>query len=287
MINREHKDRLFTFIFGREENKKWTLQLYNAVNGSNYENEDDIELTTIEDAVYMGMKNDLSFLFWWQMNVYEQQSSYNPNMPVRELMYVGKLYDKYIHLHGLNIYGKELIKLPVPKLVVFYNGTDEKEDETILHLSDSFPEGFGEEQSDISVRVRMLNINAGRNKKIMEICRQLSEYSWMIDQIRKNGKKMEIEAAVDYVINQMPSDYVIRNFLIGHRAEVKDMCITEYNEAETMQMFKEEGRREGRQEGRQEGQEKAVIDLVRSNAISVETAAEYLGISEEKIKSAL
>ena len=278
MINREHKDRLFTFIFGREENKNWTLQLYNAVNGSNYENDDDIELTTIEDAVYMGMKNDLSFLFQWQMNVYEQQSTYNPNMPVRELMYVGKLYDKYIHLHGLNIYGKELIKLPVPKLVVFYNGEDEKEDDTVLHLSDSFPEGFTESQSDLSVRVRMLNINVGKNKEIMENCRPLSEYSWLIEQIRKNGKKMEIEAAVDHAINQMPSDYVIRNFLIGHRAEVRNMCITEYNEAETMQMFKEEGRKEGREEG-----QIIIIRNMLQSGMAPEDVAKVSGITINKV----
>ena len=81
-VNRELKDRLFKFIFGNEANKGWTLSLYNAINGTEYSNADDIELTTIEDAVYMGMKNDVSFLISDTMNLYEQQSSYNPNMPL-------------------------------------------------------------------------------------------------------------------------------------------------------------------------------------------------------------
>ncbi len=82
------KDRLFTFIFGRKENSEWILSLYNAVNGTAYDDADEIEVTTIEDAVYMGMKNDASFLLHWTMNLWAHQSTYNPNMTVRELMYL-------------------------------------------------------------------------------------------------------------------------------------------------------------------------------------------------------
>ena len=102
-VNRKHKDRLFSFLFGSESNKEWTLSVYNAVNDTNYTNSEDIRFTTIEDAVYMGMKNDLSFILFQVMNIYEQQSTYNPNMPVRQLMYAGKLYDKYIQRNKLNI----------------------------------------------------------------------------------------------------------------------------------------------------------------------------------------
>ena len=106
MINTKYKDRLFSFIFGRPERKEWTLSLYNAVNDTHYTDPDSIEFTTMEDAVYMGMKNDVSFILCQVMNVYEQQSTYNPNMPVRQLMYAAKLYDKYIQQKKLNIYGK-------------------------------------------------------------------------------------------------------------------------------------------------------------------------------------
>ena len=139
IINREHKDRLFTILFGRSENKAWALDLYNAMNGSHYDNLDDIEVTTMEDTLYMGMKNDASFILNEYMNVYEQQSTYNPNMPIRQLMYSGRLYDKYIKTHHLSIYGKRVLPLPIPKLVVFYNGIDKDiEDEQYLYLADSF-----------------------------------------------------------------------------------------------------------------------------------------------------
>ena len=119
-INREHKSRLFIYIFGQEKNKEWTLSLYNAVSGKKHRNAEDIELTTIEDVVYMGMKNDFSLLIsdemnlYEEMDVYEHQSTPNPNMPLRQFMYAGKLYDKYIQMNGINIYSKKQIPLPVP-----------------------------------------------------------------------------------------------------------------------------------------------------------------------------
>ncbi|MDE7068804.1 MAG: hypothetical protein K2O83_14325, partial [Schaedlerella arabinosiphila] len=201
---------------------------------------------------------------------YEQQATYNPNMPVRELMYAAKLYDKYIHENKLNIYGDTLVALPIPKLVVFYNGQDNYMDR-ILELKDAFragkekqnpgdteaeesrkpdPDGRSKEmEPDIAVRVRMLNINYGQNKELMDACKPLGEYAWLIQRIREYSKHKDIEEAVDQAIDELPEDFEIRPFLVGHRAEVKSMCITEYNEEETMLLFKEQGREEGREEG--------------------------------------
>ena len=184
------------------------------------------------------MHNDTSFLLTDDMNFYEQQSSYNPNMPLRMMQCAGNLYEKYIKENGLNKYGSELLQLPVPKLIVFYNGETEAEDETILRLSDSFPEGS---KPDIEVNVRMLNINHGRNQKLLDACEPLKEYSWLMQEIRKNRKTMEIEDAVDKAMADMPEDYVIRPFLDAHKVEVSGMLLTEYNEAETMELFRQEG----------------------------------------------
>ena len=268
MINNNHKDRLFSFLFGREENKNWTLSLHNAVNRTNYEDPGEIEVATIGNAVYMGMKNDLAFILHCHMNLYEHQSTFNPNMPLRGLIYAGMLYDKYIHRHKLNIYGTKPVRVPAPKLVTFYNGTDAKEDRAMLRLSDAFPEGTDSREADIEVTVTMLNINYGRNRELMEACKPLAEYAWFIEEIRKNQSKgMDIESAVDKAVDDMPDGYEIKMLLIENRAEVKNMCITEYNEAETMRMFKEEGREEGRVEGREEGEDKLgqLIDILLAN----------------------
>ena len=280
MINKEHKDRLFCFLFGSESNKEWTLSLYNAVNGTDHRDADDILFTTMDDAIYMGMKNDVSFNLFHVMNIYEQQSTYNPNMGVRQLMYAGKLYDKYIHRNKLNIYGKRIVKLPIPKLVVFYNGTEGKEDR-ILKLSDAFETKGQAVESDIEVKVRMININYGQNRKLLGACRPLEEYAWLVKHIRENHEDMDIENAVDKAIDEMPADYVIRPFLIGNRAEVKGMCITEYNEAETLQMIREEGREEGREEERME----LLSRMVRRGDMTVERAAEYAGMTTEQFSN--
>lgn len=288
-VNREYKSRLFSFLFGREENKHWTLSLYNAIHGTSYNDLSGITINTIEDIVYMGMKNDLSILvseiisLYNTVEIYEQQSSHNPNMPLREFMYAGKLYQKYIQLTGLNIYGKSLLPLPLPKLVVFYNGEGEQEDEVILRLSDAFKEEirqniinrnpdnknapddtklstevesiFQKADPDIEVKVRMLNINYGHNKELLTACKPLEEYAWFVSQVRKNHtannanknqESLDIGVAIDQAINEMPEDFEIKKYIISNRAEVKEMCLTEYNETETMEMLREEGRHESR-----------------------------------------
>jgi hypothetical protein len=276
-VNRKHKDRLFTFLFGKKGNKAWTLSLYNAVNNTHYTDPDIIEFTTMEDAVYMGMKNDISFILCHVMNVYEQQSTYNRNMPVRQLMYAAKLYDKYIQQKKLNLYGKKLVRLPVPKLVAFYNGT-EGENDQILKLSDAFIQAGNPAQADIEAKVRMVNINYGKNESLLSSCRPLQEYAWLVWQIRENQRTMGIEDAVDKAIQDMPENFEIQEFLIGHRAEVKDLCITEYNEAETMQMIREEGREQGREQGMME----LLATQVRTGDISIEKAAQYAGMTQEQ-----
>ena len=261
-VKKEYKDRLFNFIFGREENKAWTLSLYNAVNGSSYTNPDDIQINTIREVLYLGMHNDVSFLISGDLNLYEQQSTYNPNMPVRMLQYAGHLYERYIKENRLNKYGSEVMQLPTPKLVVFYNGTKEIENEVILKLSDSFPKGA---ESDIEVKVRMINVNYGESKKILEACKPMYEYSWLIQTIRDyKNENEEIEKAVDRAISDMPEKFEIKSFLETHRAEVNGMLLEEYKEEEVMELFKEDGRKEGMKEGMKEGKEATRISSIRS-----------------------
>ena len=152
--HRNTNDRLFRFIFGSESHKEWTLSLYNAVNKSSYSNPDDITITTIEDVVYMSMKNDLSFLIADTMNFYEQQSTFNPNIPIRMLTYAGMVYNSYMEKNRLNKYSPVLKHLPAPKLICFYNGASKKEERSILKRSDSFRE---EDGSDLEAKVLMLN----------------------------------------------------------------------------------------------------------------------------------
>ena len=321
-INRKYKDRLFTFIFGREENKAWTLSLYNAVNHTDYKDPELIQINTIEDVLYMGMHNDVSFITDMQMNMYEQQSSFNPNMPLRMLQYAAGLYEKYLRQNKLNKYSSKRLELPVPRLVVFFNGREELEDEMILRLSDSYPKctprctdksdidssGIGKnnidrsdfdrsnidrsniDTGDIEVIVHMININAGHSVSILEKCPVLREYMWLIDFIRDNAPEYGIETAVNQSLAEMPERFMIRDFLAAHKAEVVEMLLTEYDVEETMEMFKRDAKEEGRTEGRaeglaegfSEGRLKTLLELMNKGIISASDAADHLKISTEE-----
>ena len=244
--SQEYTSRLFGFIFGSEENKEWTLSLYNAINNSHYEDASMIEFTTLSDVIYVGMMNDTSFLISDILSVYEHQSTYNPNMPLRMLEYSGNIFSGYVTSKGYNKYGPTLIPLPIPKLVVFYNGTKETGEEVILKLSDSFNEK-NRDNTDIEIKVRMININYGRNKKLLEACKPLGEYSWFIENIRSYQRTNDVDlmSAINISLTDMPDDYVIKPFLLKNKAEVESMLDTEYNEAEVMALFKADGAREG------------------------------------------
>ena len=274
--NREHKDRLFKFIFGNPQYKEWTLSLYNAVNGTSYTNADDIRLTTVEDAVYMSMKNDVSFLIGDTMSFYEQQSTYNPNMPFRFLIYVGMVYSKFAqNAEDFNPYSSMLQKVPTPKCVCFYNGTSPQEDKIILPLSDAF-DGIG----DVEVKVLMININYGHNKELLKACKPLDEYSWLVNKIREYQKTMNsLEDAVDAAIDEMNDDFVIKSFLLDNKAEVKRMCITEYDEEKTYAAQ----RREGKAEGVHEKAINGAIRLIKLGKLALEDIAEAMELPLEEV----
>ena len=257
--NRLYKDRVFKFIFGNPENKEWTLSLYNAVNGSNYSNPDDIQFNTIEDAVYMSMKNDVSFIILDEMNLWEHQSSFNPNMPMRFLTYGTQLYEKYTATSGYYKFSRKLQRLPKPHCICFYNGTEEQPEQQVLKLSDAFG-GEG----DIEVKVKMLNVNYGKNRALMETCQPLREYAWLVDRVREHQRVLQnLEAAVDASIDEMPDSCVIRTLIEAHRAGVKKMFLTEYDEEKMKEQERKEAFADGVDAGVAEANERVAADMLK------------------------
>lgn len=214
---------------------------------------DALEITTLDDGVYLSMKNDLSFLVNGVLNLYEHQSTYNPNMPVRGFFYLADVYRKYVVEHKLNLYGSRLAKLPSPKYLVFYNGRKEEPDRKILRLSDAFQGGRNAEPC-LELCAVMLNINLGRNQVLMERCRTLKEYAQFVDRVRRMiAETGALESAVDCAVEDCIRDGILENFLSSHRAEVLDVILTDYNEQEYIAMEREEAWEEGRAEGLTEG----------------------------------
>ena len=243
-VNRQHKDRLFKAIFGSPEHKEYALSLYNAVNNSHYEDAELLEFYTIENVVYMGMKNDLSFIFDATLNLYEQQSSFNPNMPLRGLVYLSKQYEKYVEDHHLNVYRGTLCRVPAPRYIVFYNGNDIQPDKKELRLSDAFITPVHD--AALEVTAIMLNINYGQNKKIMKSCAPLSDYSKFVSYVKMNQRKgLPVQDAVDAAVEKAIEEGLLDGYFAEHRAEVIGMILTEYNEEFVHKGWFEDGVKKG------------------------------------------
>lgn len=246
-IHRQAKDRLFRFLF--EKDREALLQLYNALNGTDYRDASLLKVVTIESAVYIVMKNDLAFVLAGTLSLYEHQSTYNPNMPVRFLIYLAKEYQKLIEQAQESIYGTKQMMLPMPQCVVFYNGTKMKTDEEILRLSDSFMNQKQGAEADVELKVRMLNINHGHNAVLMNQCRVLREYALFVEISRRRltegtEPKEALEAAVFECIEQD----ILAGFLKKYRAEVLGMLLEEFDVKKYERSLKAEGREEGREE---------------------------------------
>ena len=275
-INRKYKDRLFRLRFGSEEYKEDILSIYNALNGTSYSNVDDISITTIDDVIYIKMKNDVSLLLDGNISLWEQQSSVNPNMPVRGLLYFGNLYDQYIKMNKLNIYGKKLQKIPTPEYIVFYNGEEDYEPVTKLRLSDAFINR--NDSGEFEWTATVYNLNKGKNDELLAKCRPLSEYMELVNRIRDNQRSgMSVNDAVDSAVDSCIADGIMSDFLTKHKAEVRNVCITEFDEKVYTDGIREEGRAEGRIEGRKEGRAEGLEQGIKS---MIESFKE-LGVNQE------
>ena len=277
MVNKKYKDRLFCLLFGNEEYKDNILSLYNALCHTSYTNVEDIQIYTIDDVIYIKMKNDVSILLDSFLYLWEQQSTFNPNMPIRGFMYFGKMYDRYITENSFNIYGKTIIKLPTPRYTVLYNGMDEQPSFMQLRLSDSFinPDSSG----DFEWTASMVNLNDGKNEDLLNNCRPLKDYMTLINEIRKNSKTMNFENAVDAAVAYCIEHDVLKAFLLRHRAEVKDVCITEYDEKTFVDGIRAEGRAEGRLY--------EIFDSVQAEDYGIERGAQKAGMSLPEFEKAM
>ncbi len=245
-VNRQYKDRLFKFIF-REKGD--LLDLYNAVNNTDYTNPEDMEVNTLEDVVYMGMKNDASFLIKNVLNLYEHQSTFSPNLPLRGLFYFSKLYQKLVGNRG-DIYSSKIIELPYPQFIVFYNGTKEEPERQLLELNAAYPVGCDKENAALQCRAVVLNINLGYNANIMKKCKKLEEYARFIAAIRGYlEEKYTIEEAVSEAMDECIQSGILKEILVNHREEVRSMVLTEYDEQAHIKNEREIALEEGRKEG--------------------------------------
>ncbi len=233
-VKREYKSTVFAMLY---QGKKELLELYNGINGTNYDNPEDLQITTLENAIYMSMKNDASCMIDMSLQLYEQQSTVNPNMPARFLEYVAKQFEKLFIHH--NMYSRKQVPIPTPKFYVFYNGEEEEPELRIMKLSDSFVKK--ERQYDLELVVRQYNINPGYNEELKKKCPTLMQYMEYVTCVRNHYKTKSLAEAVNLAINECIRDGILREFLQENKAEVVSMSIFEYDEEKHKKFLYEEG----------------------------------------------
>ena len=245
---------------------------------------------TVRGTEQLHFKNDISFLLDSEMNLYEHQGSYNPNMPLRDLVYIAKQLEKYTR--DETIYSSTLVKIPVPRFVVFYNGTDGQPERQILWLSDAFEKETAE--PELELKVLMLNINFGHNQELMDKCQTLKEYSQYVDRVRKYARVMRIEEAVERAVTECIREGILADFLSSQRAEVIAVSIFEYNEEEEMRKIRESEYKSGKEDGIAQGiacgEAEAIISLIRKKSqkgLDINEIADILELDVCYVKKAL
>ena len=261
-LNTKYKDRLFRLIF---RDKKELLELYNAVNESHYTNPDDLEITTIEDAVYMGMQNDLSFIIGDEMNLYEHQSTFSPNLPLRGLFYFSAVYKAYIEPVKHKLYFDSKLEIPFPQYIIFYNGIEKKPERQELKLSTLFVGNGKGKTPALECTALMLNVNYGQNKELMERCKTLKEYAQFIAIIRRNlAENMKHREAVEQAVDECIRNDILADILRKNRSEIVDSILTEWDENEYREFLKEESWKEGCEAGRNAGRIEGIEMMIQS-----------------------
>ena len=246
-VQRNYKDTVSRMLFREPEN---ALSLYNALNGTSYTDDSQITFNMLDNAIYMGMQNDISFLIMNEVNLYEHQSTYNLNMPLRDLFYVAELLQVYVKDQSL--YSSKLIKLPTPHFVVFYNGIESKPEKRILRLSEAFE--VPTDDPELELKVTILNINPKMNEELKGKCPVLKQYTQYVEQVRYNSANMPLEQAVEEAIEYCVRHDILKVFLLNQRAEVVKMSIFEYDEEREIELIRRDEREIGEQIGKEIGQ---------------------------------
>ena len=242
--NREYKSDVFSMLM---EDKKNALSVYNVLNGTNHTNPDDLEICTLDKGVSLTVRNDAAFVVDAALSIYEHQSTICPNMPVRNLIYYTTIISKF--LKNRNIYGRSLVKIPVPKFVVFYNGDEEQPEAYDMKLSDAFEKKT--DNPELELVCKVYNINFGKNEHLLEQCLVIKQYMIFVNYVRYYHKEQDyddLERAINRAIDRCIEEDVLADFLKENRSEVVKVTQLDYTFDRQITLERNEAREEGREE---------------------------------------
>ena len=280
--NREYRSDLFSMLLNEKE---YALDVYNAVNNSEYDNPDDIEIITLEHGVSLSIRNDASFVLDMSANYYEHQSTYNPNMPLRNLIYFVEDIRRKVEKEDRNLFGKAKIKIPTPHFVVFYNGEEKRPEVEIQKLSTSFCKETDEPELEVICKV--YNITPGNNRELLKKTEVLRSYAYIVENVKDKIKTMSLKDAIHTTIDECISKGILSDFLSKNRRKVEKVMNLDFTFERQLELTRKEERELGRTEGREEGRIESVLSLLRKGKITISEAAEEIGTDEDKVKELL
>ena len=271
----EYKSNVFAMLM---EIPEYALEVYNVLNGSHHEDVSEIQIKKLNSGVILSVKNDASFLLDSYLNLYEHQSTHNPNMPLRFLIYFSSIMQDIVKKEKYDLYGKKQIPIPTPKFVVFYNGLDERPEKEIMHLSDAFLQKEASYQLELSCEV--YNINPGNNMAVMKASKVLNGYTIFVEQVRTYvNNDYEIREAVSLAVEDCIRQNILSEFFRTHRKEVEEVAALDFTFERREELIRRDSYEEGREEGREEGMKMGRL-LGRRMAV-IESLEEYCELPEE------
>ena len=283
-VARNHKDNVFCLLY---KDRKNLLSLYNAINGTSYENEEELEVVTLEEAICIKIRNDAAFVIDSRLNLYEQQSSANPNMPLRDLYYVTEELKKIAPPGRLHRTGK--VQIPVPRFIVFYNGVAKQPERQIYKLSDLFSRE--EKNPELELIVTVININQGYNKELLEKCESLKGYMIFVEKARgKKAAGVKLERAVSQAVEECISEGILSEFFKEHKKEIIEMGIYEFDQEVYDQVLREDGieigKSQGIEIGKSQGREQVlhIYKKIQAGEGDSKTIAESCGCTVEEVE---
>lgn len=279
--NKEYRSDVFSLLL---QEKARALEIYNAMNGTAYDDEELVEIVPVENrGISLSVRNDASFVLDATLSIYEHQSTICPNMPVRNLIYFANIIHERIRKK--NIYGKTLIRIPVPHFVIFYNGTADAPERYEMRLSDAFEKKT--EDPQIELICHFYNINVGYNAELLEKCPTLCDYMYFVNLVREHHEKndyMNLRAAIEYAIDQCIAEDILKDFFIEYRSEVVKMMQLDYTFERQIELEREEAI----EVGRKLGLEQSMLTLIQKKIAkgkSIQQIADELEETPDVIQS--
>ena len=286
--NREFKSDVFSMLM---EDKRNALQVYNALNGSSHEDPEMVEMHTLEKGISLSVRNDAAFIIDMELNIYEHQSSYNTNMPLRALIYFTTILKGIVK--NKDLFSGHTITIPTPHFAVFYNGLKDRPEREVLKLSASYAKPT--DQPELELVCTVYNINPNKDKGLLKRCSVLDEYTKFVEIVRhfeRENEENPVEKAIDHCIE----NHILEVFLRDRRSEMLKAMTIDMTFERREELIREEEREFGRAEGRTEERqnterEKKRADDAEARADDAEARADdaeaKLNKTEAKLEAAL